>query len=242
MITALITRPLAEVAETACLLADKGFSTITDSMLTIRYRLDAAAELAEALQSPLQVIVVTSNHAVRALARITKRRDLPLVAVGTATTATAHQEGFMQVATAGGNVELLCNYIAQRYAPQAGKIIYLSADVITMDISASLIAAGFDATHIIGYTTNEATELNASTLILLTSSAPAIVLFYSSRTAQIFTRLAARYSPAALTAFTLSPAITASLNAHHWQHIYTAEQPTQDSLLARIESVYRPKI
>jgi uroporphyrinogen-III synthase len=235
MTTALITRPLPEAEETAKILQDKGFSTIIDPLLTIHIRMDGASELEKSLQYPIQTIVLTSANGAKALGHITEKRELPILAVGASTAAAAKKLGFHKITVTGENVRLLMDHIVRSCPPKDGDILYISADVITVNLPSLLAAQGFAVKRIIGYYSEETTVLSEKTITLLENKSPSTALFYSKRTAEIFMQLAANYDLSHITAFALSPAIAEVLHAKQWQGIYSADHPTQESLMALIE-------
>src|SRR5438132_1488878 len=95
---ALVTRPRAEAESLAEALAARGIAAIIEPLLEIHYRSEAAADLAG-----VQAVLCTSANGVRALARLTGERALPLFAVGEASAARAREEGFARVESAGGS-------------------------------------------------------------------------------------------------------------------------------------------
>src|SRR5436853_3743583 len=86
---ALVTRPRAESADLAELLAARGIDAVIEPLLDIRYRGGPAPDL-----TGVQAILCTSANGVRALARLTDERGVPLFAVGDASAARARNDGF----------------------------------------------------------------------------------------------------------------------------------------------------
>src|ERR1700704_3339935 len=88
---ALVTPPRAGA------LALRGVEAIIDPLLDIHYRAEPAPDLAG-----VQAVLCTSANGVRALARLSRGRNVALFAVGEATAARAREEGFARVESAGG--------------------------------------------------------------------------------------------------------------------------------------------
>src|SRR6266478_91268 len=88
---ALVTRPREEAETLAAALASRGVEAIIQPLLEVYYR-QAAPALAG-----VQAILCTSANGVRALARSSDERGLPLFAVGDATASRARAEGFTAV-------------------------------------------------------------------------------------------------------------------------------------------------
>src|SRR5262249_54000483 len=99
-IRALVTRPDNAARSLDAALARRGAGAIIAPVVEIHYRDGVTLDLAD-----VQAVLCTSANGVRALARINPERRLPLFAVGEATAARAHAEGFSAVAAADGNVD-----------------------------------------------------------------------------------------------------------------------------------------
>src|ERR1700686_4211230 len=85
---ALVTRPRAEAESLAEALAARGIDAIIEPLLEIHYRSEPPPDLAG-----VQAVLCTSANAVRALARLTGERAVPLFAVGEASAARARDAG-----------------------------------------------------------------------------------------------------------------------------------------------------
>src|SRR6266853_4751178 len=116
---ALVTRPRAEAASLADALGERGIAAIIEPLLDIHYRAEPAPDLAG-----VQAVLCTSANGVRALARLTDERRVPLVAVGEASAARARDEGFCCVESAGGTVDDLIRLAAARLRPEAGRLLH----------------------------------------------------------------------------------------------------------------------
>src|SRR5215472_17754964 len=95
---ALVTRPREASEALAAALASRGVEAIIEPLIEVHYR-QAALRLAG-----VQAIMCTSANGVRAFARSSDERRLPVFAVGEATAARARAEGFTTVWSAGGDV------------------------------------------------------------------------------------------------------------------------------------------
>src|SRR5262245_44218699 len=103
---ALLTRPREESESLASALAARGVSTVIEPMMEVHYRTSTALDLAT-----VQAILCTSANGVRALARVSGERRLPLFVVGEATAARARAEGFGAVESADGTVADLAHLV-----------------------------------------------------------------------------------------------------------------------------------
>src|SRR5207245_2589780 len=118
---ALVTRPRAEAESLAEALASRGIAAIIEPLLEIHYRSEPAPDLAG-----VQAVLCTSANGVRALARLTAERALPLFAVGEASAARAREEGFARVESAGGNVDDLARLACERLRPKEGRLLHVA--------------------------------------------------------------------------------------------------------------------
>ena len=85
----LITRPGEDGTALAEVLKTNGVETVIEPLLAIKHINGPFVDV-----NTVQALLLTSANGVRALARRTDRRDLPVYAVGDATATTARREGF----------------------------------------------------------------------------------------------------------------------------------------------------
>src|SRR6266700_6545712 len=112
---ALVTRPRAEAESLAEALAARGIAAVIEPLLEIHYRSEPAPDL-----TGVQAVLCTSANGVRALARLTGERAVPLFAIGDASAARARNEGFARVESAGGSLADLVGLARDRLSPTAG--------------------------------------------------------------------------------------------------------------------------
>src|SRR5262245_7200509 len=94
----LITRPLEDAVVIAELLRARGHVPIIAPLMDVHYRDGPPLGL-----DAVQAVLATSANGVRALARRTSRRDVPLYAVGPQTAESARSGGFKTVLSAEGD-------------------------------------------------------------------------------------------------------------------------------------------
>src|SRR5260370_5385449 len=119
---ALVTRPRAEAESLAEALAARGIDAIIEPLLEIHYRSEPAPDLAG-----VQAILCTSANGVRALARLTAERAVPLFAIGGSSAARARDEGFARVESAGGALAHLVPLVRDRLRPAGGRLPHVAA-------------------------------------------------------------------------------------------------------------------
>jgi uroporphyrinogen-III synthase len=231
---ALVTRPRAEAEALAQALAARGIAALVEPLLDIRYRDLPAPDLAGA-----QAILCTSANGVRAFARLSRERVLPLFAVGEASAARARAEGFADVASAGGNVGDLARLVGECLLPAGGRLLHVSGSDVAGDLGGDLRARGFAVERAVLYDARPAAALGAATLQGLTFGAVDVALFFSPRTAAVFVRLAAEADIAealqSVTAVSISAAADAGLAGLPFRARRVAERPDEASLLATLD-------
>jgi uroporphyrinogen-III synthase len=233
---ALLTRPREEAQSLAAALAVRDVGAVIEPMIEVYYCAPAALDLAA-----VQAILCTSANGVRALARVTGERGLPLLAVGEATASRARAEGFAAVASAGGAVADLVRLAATRLRPQNGRLLHVAGDVVAGDLVGALRVHGFVIERRILYEARPVERLSISAVSALRGRTIDFALFFSPRTAAIFVRLAGIAGVTAycrtITALAISAAADAVLSGLPWGARRVAERPDQAALLETLDAV-----
>jgi uroporphyrinogen-III synthase len=233
---ALLTRPREESQSLAAALALRDVSAVIEPMMEVHYCVDAALDLAA-----VQAILCTSANGVRALARVTDERRLPLLAVGEATASRARAEGFTTVSSAGGVVSDLARLAAARLRPQNGRLLHVAGNVAAGDLVGVLRAQGFVIERRVLYEARPVETLSTVAVSVLRGRMIDFALFFSPRTAGIFVRLARIAGVAGycetITSLAISAAADAVLTGLPWRDRRVAERPDQPALLDALDSV-----
>jgi uroporphyrinogen-III synthase len=233
---ALVTRPREEAEGLAAALAARGVEAIIEAMMQVRFLTAASPDLAG-----VQAVLCTSANGVRALARVTDERGLPIFAVGDATAFRARAEGFAAVESAGGAVADLVRLAVERLRPQDGLLLHVAGNVVAGDLVGCLQEHGFAIDRIVLYEAQPVAMLSEVTLGALRSGSINFALFFSPRTAAIFTRLASASAVAKccakITALSISAAADAALAGLPWLDRRTAETPNQPALLDLLDNL-----
>ena len=182
---ALVTRPREEADGLIAALATRGVEVLVEPLMEIHYQAPEAFNL-----DGVQAILCTSANGVRALARASGERGVPLLAVGDATAARARTEGFASVESAAGDVGDLARLAAARLRPQEGALLLVAGNVVAGDLVGLLRAQGFTVERRVLYEARAAAALSPAAVDSLRAGAVAFALFFSPRTAAIFARLA----------------------------------------------------
>lgn len=235
---ALVTRPREEAQGLIAALAVRAIEAVVEPLMEIHWQAAEAIDL-----SGIQAILCTSANGVRALARASGERSVPLLAVGDATAARARAEGFGSVESARGDVGDLVRLAETRLRPQTGPLLHVAGNVIAGDLAGLLRAQGFTVERRVLYEARAAAALSPATVDSLRAGAIAFALFFSPRTAEIFARLAGIAGVgeccARVTAVSISGAADASLAGLPWHDRRIAERPNQSALLDAFDQVLR---
>jgi uroporphyrinogen-III synthase len=231
---ALVTRPRAEAEALAELLARHGIEAMIEPMIEIVEREAALPDLAG-----VQAILCTSANGVRALARASAVRDVPIFAVGDATAREARATGFGEVESASGNVDDLARLVGRRLRPADGKLLHVAGSEVAGDLAGMLRAEGFAVERAVLYEARAAEALSAATARMVDNGEFDLALFFSPRSAAIFARIAMAAGVAAglaaTTAISISAAADTALGDLPFRERAIAGAPTQAALMALVE-------
>jgi uroporphyrinogen-III synthase len=232
---ALLTRPREETGALVDALAARGIGAQIEPMMQIHFR-NGAPDL-----YGVQAVLCTSANGVRALARVSPERGLPLFAVGDATADRARALGFRLVESASGNSADLARLAIERLTPRRGQLVHVRGNDVAGDLAGRLRAHGFAVDSCVLYEAQPAVALSAPAIDALTAGEIDFALFFSPRTAAIFIRLADAAGVAqackTIVALSISAAADAALGASSWRERRVAERPDQPALLALLDRV-----
>ena len=240
--TLLITRPLGDERALAALMHTQGYRVIHEPLTSVTLEHTQRMALTQALMQDPSGVILTSRHAVHALAMLTELRDIFLLCVGEATANVAYSHGFERVTTCGGTAEKLVNFIIDSYDSDS-HFLYLSGKHTRMNLEAALGDCDIHVQRIEVYETEPADQLSDTLVEQIRRTQLDGVTLLSPRTSQIFVRLLdkAGILPEAantLHAFCISEAAAAPLLEQGWAHAHHADQPTLASVMQCIDNVF----
>lgn len=231
---ALVTRPREGADGLAAALAARGVTALIEPLLRIYYADSPMLDLAG-----VQAVLCTSANGVRALARASGERRLPLLAVGDATAGCARTEGFASVASAAGDVADLIRLAVAELAPHQGRLLHVCGAAAAGDLAGALRRRGFAAERKVLYEARPSAALSPVAAHALQANAVDLALFFSPRTAGIFVLLAGEAgvgrSCAEIAALSISAAADAALGKLLWRERRIAERPDQRALLDALD-------
>src|SRR5580693_7988832 len=134
----LVTRPKDDSEATAVRLRALGQAPVLSPLMAVEF-----ADGPELDLSGVQAIAATSANGVRAVARRTKARTLPVFAVGAQTSETARQSGFARVENAHGDSSALAHLLEKSLDPTKGAIFHATGSDAPGTLAADLQSKSF---------------------------------------------------------------------------------------------------
>ncbi|MGC9953816.1 MAG: uroporphyrinogen-III synthase [Rhizomicrobium sp.] len=227
----LLTRPQDDAEIFAERLRERGHETLSAPLLAVRFRDDPPLAL-----DGVQGVLVTSANGVRALARRTERRDLPVYAVGPQTALEAQSVGFARVESANGDVVALADALPRWARAQAGALLHATGAEGAGRLASLLTPKGYEVRSAILYDIEASTVLPQDVISALEDGSLDAALFFSPRSAKVFKDciLSAGLvgTCTRLIAVCISQATASALSPLSFAEIRVAARPNQDGLLA----------
>lgn len=238
----LVTRAEPEASRFAEALRAKGHEPLLAPLL--RHETLTPPDDLDVRLEGVQAVLLTSVNGARALAQVTKRRDLRLLVVGDTTGETAEQLGFHDTLSASGDVTALSVLVRKQIRPDAGPLIHIGGAATAGDLVGQLTSAGYGITHVALYETRLADTLPFDVEHALGAGTIDVVALFSPRTAEAFVKLASRPEIAGgiakVSAVAMSQAVAERASSLPWRDISVARRPTQDEMLLAIDRLTPP--
>ena len=183
----LLTRPQELSQKIAQDLAKKNLSSLIQPLFSI-IQIDNLPPIKK-----LQAVLITSQNAVFALTKLAIAKDILVLTIGKKTAFEAKKLGYQNIISANNSAASLLDLAITTLTKGDGLILYLSGEIITLDLTKKLQDLGFKAKKIMVYKTKESQNLLPKTIDEITSGSVAEIWFYSKRTAEIFYKLAKKH-------------------------------------------------
>jgi uroporphyrinogen-III synthase len=226
----LVTRPEHEAADLVRDLAALGVEAASAPMLQVALVDGPPLDL-----SDVRAILATSRNGVRALAARTRRRDLPVYAVGDGTAAAASEFGFAPVESASGDAADLVALVMRRLPPGGAPLLHAAGRDRARDVGAALRAQGYPVRTEILYQAQAATALPPAARDALGGGTLSGVAFFSPRTARTFGTLVADAGLAdacrGAVALCLSTAVADAARTLPWRGVRIADRPDREAIV-----------
>ena len=136
--------------------------------------------------SDFKGIIFTSANAVKFLDHKNIDKNLLCFCVGSATEKKARSTGFQNVIAAEGNVENLKELILQNFNQKDGQLIYISGEMISVDLDQQLTNEGYSVKRIVNYKTIYNQKFDNNFVKELMIKIPDMVYIYSQNSALSF--------------------------------------------------------
>ena len=238
-VTVLVTRPKGDEAALTNLLHERGYNVIHEPLTHIYLDHTKRQPLHQLLMGDPDAIIITSRHAVHALAMLSDFRDIALVCVGEATAKVAESQGFSRISVMGGTVEKMAATILASY-DEGSRFVYVSGEHVRSDIGYLLSAGNMHVERLITYEAVASEQLSDTLVEQLRRRQLDAVTFLSPRAAQIFMALlhkaGMREAITSLRCFCMSEAIADSLRNQPWQQVHIAPEATLASLVECVDN------
>ncbi|HKX06652.1 MAG TPA: uroporphyrinogen-III synthase, partial [Stellaceae bacterium] len=230
----LITRPAADATELSAALRTHGHEVLFDPLLTTSEEPGSAAALERSLPG-VQAVVFTSPNGVRAFAAASRRRNVPVIALGDATMAAARAARFGEIESVDGDAEALTSLVVGRLNPLGGALLVVTGAEVGRDLARVLGTAGFSVRRVALYRAEPAQAFSSKVVAGFKSGTVDAAVFFSPGTATVFARLIAASGFAGvcegMTAVVTSPAVGAALKGIDFDNLVVARAPTQAAIL-----------
>ena len=229
-----VIRPQADGERTAAALRARGHEVLLAPLMRVE---PVDADLA----GDWGGVIITSANAASAIAdnpACNILLALPLYAVGQRSAEAARQAGFIDVASADGDVRNLVRLIAERHADAAAPLLYLAGEDRAADLVAELILHGIAAEMAVVYRAVTA-PFPPQLIAALKANEVDAVLHFSQRSAENYiagAKQAGIAGPAlSVRHMCLSAQIAAPLAKAGASRVAIASRPDEAALLARLE-------
>ena len=229
----LLTRPLEDCSEMILKFQSLGHQVSHIPLLNINQ-----LDYGEINFSDYKGVIFTSANAIKFLDIKKIEKKMLCFCVGSATEKKARNLGFQNVITAEGNVENLKELILRNHDQKDGKIIYVSGEIISIDLDQQLIKEGYDIKRIINYRSIHNENFSDSFVKELKLNIPDIVYVYSQNSALSFLKFIKLNQSESLWMNTnlmcIGEKTSAILNEIKWKKIFLFNPGEEEFLLYKI--------
>jgi len=190
----------------------------------------------------IQAILITSSNALEAGQNLAALFDRPCFCVGERTAARALAAGFRKVHSAASDGMELAQLITASLSGRNSGILHIAGLAVDSRAQDELARRGHRVHVWPVYAARPVMALSEHTTSLLKRQSLDAVLFFSSRTAEIFRALVDKngLNPCCrgLTAIGLSETVIENLRTFPWKHLVAAAMPTEDAVIDCLQQVF----
>ena len=141
-----------------------------------------------------QAILISSFNAVFALEKLDVNQNILILAIGENTATAIKELGYSNVIFADNSSVSLLRLAQQKLDKSNGLIIYLSGQIITLDLEKELLNMDFETQRIVVYKTKEIEKFSEQTIVEITNNNISEIWIYSQNSAKIFYKLIKKYN------------------------------------------------
>lgn len=232
----LVTRSSQEIQREIAALNLRGHKAISSPLLQIK-----PIEGPQINLEGSQAILISSRAGVRALAKVSKERKIPVFTVGDSTADVALDLGYKRVESAHGDSKDLLVLSRRRLIKGAGKIFIASGADVVEDLEEHLEKDGFEVERRILYEASLVDNLSAYAEKCIRARKIDVVLFFSARTADSFVKIVIKSNLeeacSTMNAVCLSERVAKQASKISWLRVCFAKKPDRDSLYSLLESI-----
>jgi uroporphyrinogen-III synthase len=131
-------------------------------------------------------VIFTSANAVKFINHDEINKTIKCFCVGEATEKKARSFGFQNTIASEGNVSNLKELILQNHDPLNGQLLYVSGEIITVDLDQQLTNEGYSIKRIINYKVNHNQNFKDEFVNKLKQNIPDMVYVYSQNSGSSF--------------------------------------------------------
>ncbi len=183
-------------------------------------------------------IVFTSANAVKFLETGRLDKNIKCFCVGSATEKKARSVGFQNTIAAEGNVTNLKELIIQSYETKNKELLYISGEIISVDLDQQLLTEGFRIKRIINYRVDHNQIFDEKFVNELKLNIPDMVYVYSQNSASSFLNFIKIYQTESLWMNTnlmcIGEKASSILNEIKWKKIFLFNPGEEEFLLYKI--------
>ena len=229
----LLTRPIEDCSEIISKFQSLGHQVSHLPLLSVN-----KVNYGEINFSDYKGIIFTSANAVKFLDLKEIEKKMLCFCVGSTTEKKARGVGFQNVIAAGGNVENLKELILQNFDKKDGKLIYISGEIVSVNLDHQLEEEGYNIKRIINYRTSPIEKFEERFIDELKLKIPDIVYIYSQNSASSFLNIIKIYQLESLWMNTnlmcIGEKTSTILNEIKWKKIFLFNPGEEEFLLYKI--------
>ena len=229
----LLTRPLEDCSEMILKFKSLGHQVSHIPLINIE-----KVNYAEIKFSEYGGIIFTSANAVKYLDQNNIDKNIKCFCVGNFTEKKARSLGFQNTIAAEGNVSNLKELILQTYETKSKKLLYVSGEIISVDLDQQLMKEGYGIKRVINYRVKHNQKFNESFVKDLKLNMPDMVYIYSQNSAQSFLSFVKNHQFESLWMNTnlscIGEKTSSILNEIKWKKIFLFNPGEEEFLLYKI--------